>query len=236
TGTYYFNWTGPGTYTSTTQNPSSLVVGNYSLKITDANGCTYTNSVTITEPSTLTIGSSNIVNVDCKGNSTGSFSVSGSGGTTPYQYSISGGSFVSSGNFSGLGAGNYSVTIKDKNGCTASTTVTITEPQSLSFTTSITHVDCKGASTGAISISATGGTTSYSYNLNSGSYVTNASFNGLTAGTYTMGVKDANGCTSKSTVVVVEPSSSVSVSVFSKVDVDCKGNSTGSVTVVGSGG
>jgi uncharacterized protein (DUF2141 family) len=132
-----------------------------------------------------------------------------------------------------LAAGTYTYIITDAKNCTYTNKVTITEPGALSVTGSVTNVDCKGNSTGRIVASGSGGTGSYSYNIGGGTYGTSATFSGLSAGTYTIGIKDANGCTKTASITVSEPSSSLSVSSSSTVNVDCKGGSTGSITVSG---
>ena len=116
-----------------------MIAGTYNYKVTDANGCSNSGTIKITEPAVLAMSFTN-VNVDCKGNSTGSITVSVSGGTTPYSYNIGGGSYGSSNVFNTLAAGTYALGIKDNNGCTVSSSQTITEPQSLSVavTSSVT--------------------------------------------------------------------------------------------------
>ena len=89
TTAYSYSWTGPGTYTSTKQSPSSLIAGTYSYTITDSKGCTSSGSVTIKEPTLLSVSKSSVTDVDCYGGSSGSITVSGSGGTTPYSYNRS---------------------------------------------------------------------------------------------------------------------------------------------------
>jgi gliding motility-associated-like protein len=237
TGPYTYYWTGPGTYTSTNQNPGSLIAGSYTYQITDKNGCVKTGSVNITEPTKLSVSYSSLVNVDCKGNATGSLVAVGSGGTLSYTYNIGGGTYSSNNGFTGLTAGTYTIGVKDGNGCTNATSVTITEPtNSLSLTSTITNVDCKGNTTGEITLNASGGTTAYSYSINGGTYGSNATFTGLSAGNYSMLVKDKNGCTKSINAIIVEPNLATTVSVSSIVDVDCKGNSTGTVTLTGAGG
>ena len=236
-GPYTYYWTGPGTFTSSTQNISSLAAGTYNYKITDGNGCDKSGSVTILEPAALSVSISSNTPVDCNGNSTGILIASGSGGTLPYTYNINGGSYASSSTFSNLVAGNYTIGIKDKNGCSNTVTAVVTEPTILDLTaTNTVHVDCKGNSSGEVTVAGTGGTTPYQYSISGGSYSTSATFKSLSAGTYVLRVKDKNGCIKSLNVTITEPSSALSISLSTKVNVDCKGNSTGSIAVSASGG
>ncbi|APY07019.1 hypothetical protein BWZ20_01310 [Winogradskyella sp. J14-2] len=110
-----------------TQDLSNLGVGNYTVTITDANGCEITNQATITEPSAqLSANIFNVINVDCSGESSGSFTVNTSGGTSPYQYSIdNGNNYQSSNLFENLTDGSYTVFITDANNCNTTITATI---------------------------------------------------------------------------------------------------------------
>src|SRR5207302_188573 len=103
----------------------TVSAGTFSYTVTDANGCTAVTSITITEPSALSAASSQGVAIACHGGST-TVTVSASGGTAPYS---------GSGTFS-VGAGTFSYTVTDANGCTAVTSVTITEPSALSAASS----------------------------------------------------------------------------------------------------
>ncbi|MFN5694940.1 MAG: SprB repeat-containing protein, partial [Bacteroidota bacterium] len=218
TSAYTYN-IGGGSYGSSTSF-TNLAAGTYTIGVKDSKGCINTNSVTITEPNLLSVSVISSTHVKCKGDATGEIKVSGNGGTTAYTYNINGGTYGSSTTFSGLVSGNYTIGIKDKNGCTASVTTTITEPpQVVLTTTSIKNIDCKGSSTGAISITASGGTSPYTYNINSGGYTSSLSFTGLPAGSYTLGVKDDNGCKTTITVTLTEPTV-LSVSSVSITDVD----------------
>ncbi|MEM7371445.1 MAG: choice-of-anchor L domain-containing protein [Bacteroidota bacterium] len=215
---------------------SGLVAGIYTITIRDANLCTHPQAVSITEPSALGIALTNQLNVDCNGNATGAVDVSGSGGTAPYLFAINGSPLQSSGSFSGLAAGTYTISIQDDSLCTASLPITITEPQVLTASiNSQINVDCNGNNTGSVDILAVGGTAPYSFGINGGTLVSSSLFNNLPAGTYTIDVRDANNCASSVLVSITEPAI-LTATVTNRVDVDCFGNNTGILSVAGGGG
>ena len=117
------------------------------------------------------------------------------------------GAYQASGTFSGLAAGNYTVTAKNSNGCLGSKQVTLasTNPctnTSIVLTSAIVNVSpCTTGANGKITITATG-STGFTYNLNNGAYQASNVFSNLAAGAYTIGVKDANGCTKTATATV----------------------------------
>ena len=139
--------------------------------------------------------------VSCFGLNDGSASVSGSQGTTPYSYSWSNGATTASAN--GLGAGTYSVTVTDANGCSAQTTVTISEPTQLVATASSVDATCATGTDGTASVAVTGGTSPYSYQWSNGE--TTSSVSSLSPGNYTVVVTDANGCQQSASVSITRP-------------------------------
>lgn len=216
-----------------------LTAGAYTVTVKDANGCTFPVAVTITQPATPVSGSiSSQTNVSCFGGNNGSVTVAGAGGTAPYMYSLNGGVFQASGTFGTLLAGSYTVTVRDANLCTKDVAVTITQPAT-ALTGSIsaqTNVLCKGNNTGSVTVAGAGGTAPYQYSLNGGAYQASGTFGTLTAGSYTVTVKDAGGCTFPVAVTITEPATGVSGSITSQTNVLCFGDNSGSVTVAGSGG
>ena len=117
-------------------------------------------------------------NVSCNGGSDGAASVSASGGTAPY---------TGDGAQAGLTAGTYTYTVTDANGCTASCTVTITEPAVLSASCSGTDVTCNAANDGTTTVILLRVVQLHTLEL--------VQLRGLGGGTYTYTVTDANGCT-----------------------------------------
>jgi hypothetical protein len=182
---------------ATSQTVNNLPSGSYTVTVTDANGCTEQMSVTITQPQSSLSTTATQVNVLCFGNPSGSIDLSVSGGTGPYVYSWSNGSTTQ--DISNLAGGSYTGTVTDVLGCTASTSVTITEPTALSITT--TSTDEMMGMDGTATVTVSGGTPNYMYYWMPGG-ATMAYISGLAAGTYSIMVLDANGCGDTLEVVV----------------------------------
>ncbi|MBK7570585.1 MAG: PKD domain-containing protein [Bacteroidetes bacterium] len=200
TAGYTYQWSPSG---GSTANAGNLAAGNYTVTITDANGCTTTSSATIAEPTLLTAAITGSTDASCFGGNNGSASVNANGGTANYTYlwSPSGGTVSSATN---LAAGNYSVVTTDANGCTASSIVTINEPTLLTTNSTTTPVNCNGGTDGTVNAVVSGGTSNYSFNWQPGNILT-ASASGLSAGIYTVTVTDANGCIASSNIAIIEP-------------------------------
>ena len=219
----------------------SLNAGTYTITVKDVQGCSATATTVITQPSAaLSLAAPVVVNVACYGNSTGSITLTASNGTSPYQYQQGTGAFTSNGTFSGLAAGTYNFIAKDENGCTVTTTATVTQPSaalSLASNPVVTDAACYETATGSVSISATGGTNPYQFKNDSGAFQSSGEFNSLDAGTYTFTVQDANGCSITTSVTVSQPLAAlVFDSTPTIVNVSCFGGTDGNVTISASGG
>jgi hypothetical protein len=211
---------------------ANMPAGTYTITITDSNGNSTNISATITQPQSpltlLTITTNNL----CFGAQTGAIDLTVSGGTGIYAYSWNTGAITQ--DITGLAAGLYMVTVIDANGCTATTVATITQPQSpLTLTTTQVNVLCNGANTGSINLTPTGGTAPYMYLWSNGSTVQDPQ--NLAAGTYSVGVTDANGCTAFASAVITQPANPLSAS-YSQWDVTCNGLSNGAIDVTVTGG
>ncbi len=229
-GPFTYVWAPTGGSSDTASN---LVAGNYSVTITSANGCSIVKTFTITQPSALIVAPSQ-TNLLCNGTNTGSASVSVSGGTGSYTYSWapSGGTSETA---TGLGAGTYTVTVTDANSCTATQSFIITEPDILTATAVYqTNISCNGTNTGSATVGVSGGKPGYSYSW-APSGGTSATATGLSAGTYTVTVTDANSCTTTQSFIITEPNVLTATAV-SQTNISCNGTNTGSATVGVSGG
>ncbi|CAH8285920.1 putative secreted protein (Por secretion system target) [Mariniflexile fucanivorans] len=234
TGAKTYNWTPGNPVGDGTTSVTGLTAGTWTCTVTDANGCTTTQSFTVTQPSALVATASSQTNLACNGGSDGSATVSASGGTPSYTYSWapSGGTGATA---SGLSAGTYTVTVTDANGCIATRSFTITQPTALVATASSqTNLSCNGGSDGSATVSASGGIPSYTYSW-APSGGTGAMASGLSAGTYTVTVTDANGCIATRSFTITQPTA-LMASITSQTNITCNGGATGAASVAATGG
>ena len=215
---------------ATTATITGLVAGTYTVTVTDNEGCTSTNSETITEPTSLLATAVVDANVSCNGFSDGSMTVTGTGATMPYNYLWS--NSATTATITGLVAGTYTVTVTDNEGCTSTSSETITEPTTLSATAVVdANVSCNGFSDGGATASPTGGTMPYTYQWSNSA--TTASITGVTAGTYTVTIIDNNGCTASDNLSITEP---LSLGVLIDGDQICYQENNGELTANPTGG
>ncbi|TND03914.1 MAG: hypothetical protein FD123_3873, partial [Bacteroidetes bacterium] len=237
-GSYTYSWAPSG---GTTASATNLAAGNYTCTITDANSCILSLTVAVTTVAGPSLTAASQTNISCNGASTGAASVNAAtGGTGPYTYNWTPGNPTGDGTVSvtGLTAGTWTCTVTDANSCTATVTFNITQPSALvASALSQTNILCNGASTGAASVSVSGGTTAYSYNWTPGNPTGDgtASVTGLTAGTWTCTVTDANSCVATQTFNITQPTALV-VSAASQTNISCNGGSNGAASVSVSGG
>ncbi|MBL4754289.1 MAG: PKD domain-containing protein, partial [Flavobacteriales bacterium] len=175
---------------ATTQDLAGLCAGTYSVTITDANGCTGTASVVITEPPLLTLGTAG-TNILCAGACTGSATSVAGGGTAPYTYSWNTTPVQVTSGATGLCAGTYTLTLTDANGCVLTDNVIITEPPVLTNTIAGTNLDCFGVCNGDATVTPAGGTSPYTYAWDDPLFQATATAGGLCAGTFNVTVTDA---------------------------------------------
>ncbi len=182
---------------------TDTLASNYNpLATIDDSSCVYCNHTVIFSTT----------NVSCNGYNDGSFIVTVSGGTPPFQYSLGGGLSQGSGTFTGLTAGTYPVDVTDANGCMIFQTVVINEPNPLFVNAFLTDISCFGYCDGSAFSMPSGGTPPYTYLWSNGNITDNIS--GLCEGVNTVNIIDANNCVNIETVVIVEPSA-LSISVTS---------------------
>jgi large repetitive protein len=211
---------------------TNIPAGIYSVTVTDANGCSTSASVTITQPALALSASVSGTDVLCFGNATGAADLTVNGGTAPYNYSWS--NAATTEDLANLAAGTYTVTITDANGCSTTASVTITQPASgLTSSTTQTNVLCFGNSTGAADLTVSGGTAPYNYSWSNAA--TTEDLTGLAAGTYTVTITDANGCSTTASVTITQPASGLTAAI-SGTNVLCFGNATGAADLTVSGG
>lgn len=217
---YTYSWSNG----ATTEDLSGLDAGTYTVTVTDNSGCTQTHGATITSPTAFVVNNTTTP-ITCFGANNGSINVTVSGGTAPYTFLWSNGATTE--DIGSLAAGTYNLTITDSKGCTATTSATITQPAAITLTRILTNVSCNGGNDGSIDITVNGGTAPYTYAWSTGS--TTQDISGLTAGSYTITVRDANGCTSNANYTINEPSPlNFTTSI---TDADCSGGTNGSISI-----
>jgi gliding motility-associated-like protein len=233
---YSYSWSN----LALTQDIQNLTAGTYEVTITDELGCTLTQSFNVTQPNEL-IGSTFTSPVDCFGNSTGTITANVNGGVGPYNYVWSNNMnlyAINSNVLINVPAGNYQANVTDANGCQITLNGTISQPSELILTTSSTDVNCFGGNDGSLSSVTSGSVAPYNYlwtNSLGNNIGNTANISGVGAGTYTLLVTDANGCSKTSQEVISQPETPIIVS-FVKTDVLCFGESTGQIQLNVAGG
>ncbi len=199
TPAYSYNWSNG----ATTQSITGLGAGMFTVTVTDANGCTAVETVSVSDVNCSLVSLSfSSTDASCNGGNDGSATVSVANGTEPITYLWSTGGMTAT--ETGLPAGTVSVTITDVNNCSVAGNVTISEPPILNLNvTAQTNVDCNGSTTGTATVEASGGTPGYNFAWSSGGLA--ATESGLPSGTHTVTVTDANGCTTFTEVTITEP-------------------------------
>lgn len=204
TAPYQYNWSNG----FTTADLSGLAAAVYSVTVTDANGCTEALSVAITQPAGELHVASTLDHVNCYSGNDGSISLTLTLGTPPYNVMWSTG--ATSYTISNLTTGLYTASVSDANGCNLEITSFVQQPAAaLTSTDSIHPVYCFGDATGSVSLFATDGTAPYTYNWSNGA--TTSDITGLTSGTYTVTVTDAQGCTETTSHTVTQPSAALNL-------------------------
>jgi hypothetical protein len=182
----------------TSQTATGLSAGTYIVTVTDAEGCTNFDEVVINEPTEIIVSLVSMVEPDCYGGNNGEATVDATGGTPPYSYTWPTGQ--SGQTALGLEAGSHNVITTDDNGCVNTFTATVTQPSEIAPSATITHVSCFGGNNGIIQVTATGGTTFYTYSWAGGHNGIN-----LSAGEYTLTITDSDGCSVDASYTVTEP-------------------------------
>ena len=220
TAPFSYSWnTGPSSATI-----SGLSAGTYTCVINDnTGGCTDTLKIILTQPTQLQLAASSS-NVSCNKKCNGQIAITPSGATQPYSYTWS--TAISTANSNSLCPGTYVITISDKNNCTQDTSIVITEPVPITFTESSTPTTC-GKPNGTASVTVAGGTPSYSYSWSTSA--TTSGLNNVLSGTYTLSVKDQNGCLDSLQVVV--PGTALFTLTSSPAKLACFGDKNGTLTV-----
>lgn len=190
--------------------PDGSIVSNsgiYTVVLSTTDGCdsTIQTQLTVLNP----VLTSTITDVLCNGDNTGAILANATGGLAPYAYSLLQGSNPiaanTTGQFTNLSAGAYTISITDAFGCSTTANTTINEPSLLVSSFSLEMVSCYGLSDGQVTVTSNGGVAPYTYQFSNASNNNNGVFSGLSAGNYSYTVTDANGCTDGASVQISEP-------------------------------
>ena len=237
---YLISWTGPDGFISPESNISNLAPGNYNLSITDAGGCPFSKSYTITEPNAILIVPVQ-KDISCFGSANGSIALTITGGTPNYTYAWTknGSPFAITKDLSNLSPGIYVVSVSDSNSCGPKTsTFTITEPPVLAVNlVNQTNILCFGDATGTINVNVTGGTLPYTFAWTgpSGFTSSNQDLVAILAGTYNLKVTDNSGCSVNLSPVTITQNTEISITATT-TPIICYGNNNASISIVVTGG
>ena len=228
TAPYSYTWSAGSSINTSTN--SGLCTGVITGTIVDSHTCTTTYSANIVQPPATTVTVSK-TNMTCGGVCNGSATITATGGTPAFTYSLNG--VATSSVISGLCIGTYTVNAADAQGCSKTLTFTITSPVTLTSAPTQTNVTCNGLCNGAINLNPSGGTPANSYAW-SPAAANSPTLSGVCAGVYTYTITDALLCTNTGTVTLIQPTTTTLT--VSQTNVSCFGLSNGSATVTSSGG
>jgi gliding motility-associated-like protein len=212
-------------------NSFTVGAGTYRVTVKDQNNCSKDSLITVSQPAPIR-GVFAVTNVRCNGGSDGTITVTASDGQAPYTYSSGGGVFQS-GNVFTLPAGTYTLSIKDANNCVKDSLITISQPAPISGAFAVTNVRCNGGSDGTITVTASDGQAPYTYSSGGGIFQSGNQFI-LTAGSYTISIKDANNCVKDSVIVLTQPQPIATDVVTTSPR--CNGQTNGTIVVNASNG
>lgn len=221
----------PGTSPFTFNNVPS---GSHYVVVFDAQGCVSQQlpvDVVAGPPIATTAAHTDAL---CNGTNTGTITVDQpTAGNAPYSYSLDGVNWQTGNQFTGLAAGVYTVFFRERDGCMGTLQVTVAEPTPLQSTAGMVPVVCNGENTGTITAAGSGGVAPYSYSLDGINWQAAGSFN-VVAGSYTISVRDVNGCISTQPVIVTEPAVLQAASV--NTNATCDGGLDGVILITATGG
>jgi len=203
---FIYTWTGPSGFTSSAQNISNLKAGQYILSVIDKNYCSATETINLTEPGKLGMifnlseSTSGGFNINCSGDNTGSIGIEPINQVKTVDYLWADGIFGKT--RMDLTAGSYSVIITDSNNCQASSTIALTQPDSMKLVFDITQPQCPDKPDGEIRLNITGGVRGADYTYLWSDNSTNSTISNILRGYYKVRVKDMNGCSIRDSVII----------------------------------
>jgi outer membrane protein OmpA-like peptidoglycan-associated protein len=230
TGTMTYKWDNG----ETTQLATKLTAGMHSVTVTDDSGCSATTAFDVSEKIVpLSVALTSLAEIKCADSAIGEIQANIKGGKAPIKYQWSDGSTVE-GKLSSLKPGDYSITIADAAGQTASAFIKLTAPTPLLITSEVLSAANLGAENGQAQVKVTGGKAPYTYKWDNG--ITTPLVKTLSSGEHTLTVTDANGCVNTATVNVSENIATLAVIIKQVGQINCNGQSTASLRTDISGG
>jgi gliding motility-associated-like protein len=234
---YSYSWSFGGEQVSTQENLTDVVAGEYSLEITDANNCIFTETYSIDQPDPINIEAT-IIAPDC-GASNGEINVIITGGTALNPYFISwtdgdGNPLSPSTSLTGLDAGVYNLLVADDNGCEADTTIVLSNPGA-DIEIAKTDVSCFGFDDGTITLTINGVTEPFVITWTGPDFFTgsDAEITNLAPGLYEYSIEDPNGCIYLGQSEILEPAP---LTISAVGATSCFGENSGSISSILSGG
>ena len=219
----------PGAYTY-----SGLPAGPYTVVVTDVTGCTNTLNIIVTTTSTIP-GTITATPTSCPLSTDGTITVTPTGGTPPYSYSLDGGPSQPGNIFINVAPGPHTVIFTDAMGCTGSVSITVvTGTTPLTANINTTPTSCPTVNNGTITVTPTSGTPAYQYSLDGGPFVPGNIFTNLAAGAHTVTVKDLFGCTGVFNVTVIMGTGLTSTINFTNPP--CSNVNNGTITITPTNG
>ncbi|MFO7790595.1 MAG: T9SS type A sorting domain-containing protein, partial [Bacteroidales bacterium] len=225
----------------TSQNLTNITAGDYTVSVTDANGCSISEAYSLAEPPVMEFTLVDYSDVLCHGDTTGSISANAEGGTgaLSYEWTLAGepGVFSTEQDIENLGTGDYTLVVEDGNACTIDTTITIEEPDPLSLSFDVTPISCQGYNDGSIAAIPEGGTPPYFDYLwyYEGNIIgVDSVISDCEPGWYYLDVTDAHYCEISDSVEITDPEAhTIDINV---TDMPCHGAEEGEIEVVVDGG
>ena len=201
-GPYEYDWDGNGNFDDA-ESLVDLIAGSYQVQVRDVNRCIGSFDFQIEDPAPVDVAF-DIDPVSCFGELDATVTAVGIGGTAPFTYSWNTGSAGPI--LRNVGAGNYRLSVLDANGCPLDSLLVLDQPDSIFFNNiQVDDVLCFGESTGRISILGGGGTPPYDFKISNTGFVPDNVFLNLPVGNYKVNLRDAEGCSVTSSVVITEP-------------------------------
>ena len=199
TSGYNYLWAPNG---GTNSQASNLTTGNYTVTVTDANGCTSSNSILVNQPSALVLNTGTTP-ATCNV-SDGTATINTTGGTPNYSYLWTPGNILTQ-NALNLAAGVYDVRVTDSKGCTATVTATVGVTGGPVITAvPIGNVNCFGGNDGSANVNIASGIAPFTFLWTPGNFI-NQNESTLSANHYSVAVTDANGCIVIDTMTIYQP-------------------------------